>query len=68
MPCEERTDPLDMPLPCAVKLPGVVFGKGVSLRTLVEAAARWKAMADKAAFASLNKEAMERFRREMGHG
>jgi hypothetical protein len=40
-------DPLDTPLPCDVRLPGVVFGKGVKLRALVNAAARWKERADR---------------------
>ena len=40
------TDPLDMELPCDIQMPGVRFGKGVKLRTFVEAARRWKRMAD----------------------
>jgi hypothetical protein len=41
------TDPLDMPLPCEIRVPGMRFSKGVKLRVFVEAAARWKAMADR---------------------
>lgn len=43
----EVGDPLDTPLPCAVSLPGVRFSKGVKLRTLVDAASRWKVIAAK---------------------
>lgn len=39
-------DPMDTPLPCAVSLPGMVFHKGVPLRTLVNAAIRWKVRLD----------------------
>ena len=38
-------DPLDTPLPCEVSVPGMRFGKGVSLRTFVQAATRWKTLA-----------------------
>lgn len=48
-------DPMDMPLPCDVKCGSVTFSKGVSLRTLVNAAARWKAIADKAYLAQTPK-------------
>jgi hypothetical protein len=43
----EVDDPLDTPLPCEVALPGMKFGKGVKLRTLVDAASRWKVIAAK---------------------
>ena len=43
----EPLDPLDTPLPCAVTLPGMTFGEGVSLRALVDAASRWKVIAAK---------------------
>jgi hypothetical protein len=36
-------DPMDTPLPCDVQINRITFKKGVSLRTLVEAAARWQA-------------------------
>lgn len=41
----QGADPLDMPLPCDVNLPNMRFGKGVSLRTFAQAAARWKTLA-----------------------
>ena len=37
---------MDTPLPCEVRCGSVVFSKGVALRTFVEAAARWKVLAD----------------------
>lgn len=43
----ETTDPLDTPLPCDVTLPGMVLHQGVALRVLVNAAARWKRIADR---------------------
>ena len=49
----EGADPLDMPLPCDVNLPNMRFGKGVSLRTLVDAAARWKVIAAKVPLAEM---------------
>lgn len=49
MPTPETTDPLDMELPCEIRVPGMRFSKGVKLRTFVEAARRWKAMADELA-------------------
>lgn len=45
----EHPDPLDIPLPAEVRLPGAVFGKGVSLLIFIGAARRWKALADEAA-------------------
>lgn len=42
----KTTDPLDTPLPCDVRCGSVKFSKGVSLRTFVEAATRWKVLAD----------------------
>ena len=39
-------DPLDTPLPCDVLLPGMTIRQGVPLRTLTQAAARWKARLD----------------------
>ncbi len=42
----ERQDVLDTPLPCPVELPGMVIGKGVALRVLVDAAHRWKSRLD----------------------
>jgi aconitase B len=59
------TDPLDMPLPCDVRFPGVTFGKGVALRTLVNAATRWKARADEAFAAKVPPDAKEQFSRLM---
>jgi hypothetical protein len=56
-------DPLDTPLPCDVKLPGVTFRKGVALRTLVEAAARWKREAGAAYAKSLPPDAAEQLRK-----
>ncbi|WP_246696013.1 hypothetical protein, partial [Methylorubrum populi] len=44
---------LDMPLAEDVQFPGVKFGKGVTLRTVIEAARRWKADADAACLAKL---------------
>lgn len=40
-------DPLDIPLPCEIRVHGMRFSKGVKLRVFVEAAARWKVLADK---------------------
>lgn len=42
-------DPLDIPLPADVMINHLRFAKGVSLRTLVEAARRWHTIACKAA-------------------
>lgn len=61
----ETTDPLDTPLPCEVRFPGIIFGKGVSLRTLVNAATRWKAKADKAFVQELPADAKEQMQRLM---
>ena len=43
MPSSETTDPLDTPLPCDIVLGSCTFRQGVSLRTFVEAARRWRA-------------------------
>lgn len=64
----QTTDPLDTPLPCDVKVPGAVFRKGVSLRTFVTAAARWKAKADEAFAASLPPGALDEFRKLQERG
>lgn len=40
-------DPLDMPLPCDIRVHGMCFSKGVKLRVFIEAAASWKVLADK---------------------
>jgi hypothetical protein len=45
----------------------MVFGKGVSLRTFVTAAARWKARADEAMAASMDPEAIRRLQGEAVH-
>lgn len=52
-------DPMDVPLPCDVRFPGVTFKKGVPLRLLVNAASRWKQMADAACLANLPPDAKE---------
>lgn len=39
---EPVANPLDTPLPCRIDLGGMSFGKGVKLRTLVNAARRWR--------------------------
>jgi hypothetical protein len=37
-------DPLDTPLPCVVEINHIRYGKGVKLRTLVNAARRWHSL------------------------
>ncbi|TWA71855.1 hypothetical protein FBZ84_101121 [Azospirillum baldaniorum] len=46
-------DPLDTPLPCDVNVPNMRFGKGIPLRVLVDAAARWKVIAAKVPLAEM---------------
>ena len=41
----ETSDPLDTPLPCDIALGSCTFRQGVSLRTFVEAAKRWREQA-----------------------
>lgn len=53
---------LDMPLAEDVQFPGVKFGKGVTLRTVIEAARRWKADADAAVLAKLPASASDSLR------
>lgn len=66
-----QDDPLDTPLPCDVRFPGVAFSKGVKLRTLVEAATRWKQKADAEVRKTLPPDAGQRMRdllrREAGY-
>lgn len=53
-------DPLDREkLPCDVRIGGVVFRKGLPLRTLVNAAARWRKMAHEAPFNDRTPEEIE---------
>ena len=40
-----NSDPMDTPLPCEVICGPIRFGKGVKLRTLAEAAERWRKIA-----------------------
>lgn len=39
---EPVVDPMDTPLPCDIHVQGMRFGKGVALRTFVDAAIRWR--------------------------
>ncbi|MEN3229239.1 MazG-like family protein [Methylorubrum rhodesianum] len=55
-------DWLDTPLAEDVQFPGVKFGKGVTLRTVIEAARRWKADADAAVLAKLPASASDSLR------
>lgn len=42
-----RKDPLDTPLPCDVTIAHITFRKGCTLRTLLSAATRWHADAQR---------------------
>lgn len=50
---------LDQPIQQELSFPGVKFGKGVSLRTVLKAATRWKTIADKAQQAQMPSDAAE---------